>query len=315
MDHGDRLGQPLRRAGHQQGRPDGPVQIEIAVARGDLQIGERLAAQSRHGAPAPVRPAAVAADDEGHRLVGPRQAGDEAVARRLHVDREVEPVRGRHRVEQQPHPVAAREAGRRDRARIERHQRAAVGDLRPPVQRDQVAPPGNCRVDRQPPDMEAGDVERDVGQQGRVRVAGPQRQVAGHPRLRDVQLAHVDPAAEQIGQRPVIERRRRRGRERALRVAELDVAQRQLAVDRAVDPLDMDPEAGRGLGRVDPVDDPAMAGIGVQPEQEARNGRDQNPQDDRHPFGDPPPQGTLAEDHDGLGRHFAGHQKACPIET
>ncbi len=179
--------------------------------------------------------------------------------------------------------------------------------------------PGDRRIDRQPPDMQPGNVERDVRQKRRIGIARPKREIAGEPRLRDVELAHVDPPAEQIGERPVVERRHRCGRERALRIGEGDVAQRQPAVDRALDPFDVDLQPRRRLGRVDPVDDEAVARFGVQPEQEGEGGRDQHREHDRRPFGDPPPQRPPADDHDGLGGGGAGgfgrHQKACPIET
>ena len=127
IDQGGRADQPLDRTLNQQAGPDRALDGEGAVTAIDGEIGEGLTAE--HGArpAAPVGPVAPALEQGDDGPVDAEQTGDEAIAGRPHRQAEVEPIGGRHRVEPQPQPVAAGEAGRGrarpDRARSRRGRR------------------------------------------------------------------------------------------------------------------------------------------------------------------------------------------------
>ena len=159
----------------------------------------RSASPGRRASPGPAlpaRPVAPAGDARGDRLVGADQAGDEAVARPARRQGDVEPVLLRHRVEVEDQPVAAGEARRGEGARVEADLGAAVGDLDPAVEAEQVPPPGHRRIDQQPADAQVADVDVDVGQQRRIGIAGAQRGQPAQPRLGNVELADVDMVAK-----------------------------------------------------------------------------------------------------------------------
>ena len=186
----ERLGEPLGRAGEDQAGADRPVDGEGAVAPGDGEIGERLAAERRAGPALPARPGAAAVDS-ARRPAGRCRSG------RRRSRRPGRAGRGRCRAGSPPAPRRARAAaGRRRRgpARatvpgVERHLGAAVGDLDPAVERRADA------AARSPPDRSAAgrSWSRPMsmsmsGSSGAFGIAG--RAAAGsaaQPRLGDVE--------------------------------------------------------------------------------------------------------------------------------
>ena len=169
---------------------------------------------------------------------------------------------------------------------------------------------GNRRLQDQPADVEPADVEQDVGNERSVGIHRAQRRQAGKRRLRYPQRVDVDVAAAHVGHEVVVDLRLRHGEECALRVGEGQAAEGDVAPDIAVDPLDVDLEAGRELKIVDPLDDEAPAGIAVQPDQEAGHRDDDEAQDDREPLGDPHRRIAAPDDHHLIGGRGGGHLTA-----
>jgi hypothetical protein len=147
-----------------------------------------------------------------------------------------------------------------------------------------VAVAGDARVHRDPADLEASDVDVDVGQQRRVRVAGFELGQAHQPGARDLDRLDVDMVAE-IGQRPVVERRFRRDEECALGILQGEAVKLELAEQRALDPLHVDVEARRHFHVVDLPHDIAMPERRVQPDEEGPHHRHEHEEADARPLG------------------------------
>ena len=233
-----------------------------------------------------------------------------------HREAEVEPVVRRHRVEPQPQPVAAGKARRGERGRASSAELgAAVGDPDPAVDRQQVAPPGDRRIDQQPADAQPADVDVDVGEQRRVGIAGAKRGKPVQPRLGDVERADVDMVAE-VGEaadsraRPSGARKKMPWGSRASRSCRVSSPNTEPSIRPT-----SDLEARGRLEGVDLADDVAAARIGVQPDQE---GADQQQRRASRPM--PVHLATVSAGWRRrtttiVGGRLGRHQKACPIET
>ena len=154
----------------------GPCDGEGAVAAGHGEVGEPWPPSGAGRGPASSPSRRGRRPARRDRPVGADQAGDEAVARAA-----ARAGRCRAGSPRAPRRGSAR-GGRRRRspargwcAAIEARLGAAVGDLDPAVEREQMPPPGHRRIDQQPADPEPADVDVDIGQQRRIGIAGAKR--------------------------------------------------------------------------------------------------------------------------------------------
>ena len=322
VDHCQRRHQPLRLAGEDEVEAHRPGDRVGPLARLHGYVGEGLASHRGAEAAVPRIPAAAPFEMGVDRPVEPRDAGEEAIGRPACEEGQVEPVLGGHRIDAHDQPVAPRRARGADGAEIEADLGAAVVDPDPALDRHHVRPSAHRRIDDELAEMEAPNVDVDIGKQGRVGIAGVEDRQPHQPRPRDVQLLDVDMIAE-IGEGPVVDARDRRVEEGAARIPQGQVVDGEVAEDRAFDPANVDIEAGGGLELVDLADDEAAARIGVQPDQEGADQDDDDADRDAEPLGDAARHGALApaaprrlddvRPRGGRGR-FARHQKACPID-
>ena len=109
----------------------------------------------------------------------------------------------------------------------------------------------------EPANREAPDVDV-VFRQQRPGLARSQHRQPGQRRIVARQQIDRQPV-EQPARRPPVERDLRRGEEQAARVIEPEAAELRAAVERAVDPVDRDAQAGGRPQRSDAVDQEAMA--------------------------------------------------------
>lgn len=92
-----------------------------------------------------------------------------------------------------------------------------------------------------------------------------------------------------------------------------------VAIDRSLDQADLDPHARFHLERGDLLDEEALARLGIEEQQQARDQHHQPDDQAGQADGDLLPQRAALADHHGLGRFGRGergifrHQKACPI--
>ena len=160
-----RAGQPGCGPGQQSRRLEHAVERELAVARRQRQVGERLATQTPAQLALPDLPAAVAPDAEVERCGQTRHRGDCPAARRGDHRVEVEDIAVGFRIELDPHPVAAPAAERR---RGEVDQRATGADVGAAADGDDPPHAADRRFEDQPVDPQPPDGDVDVGQDALV---------------------------------------------------------------------------------------------------------------------------------------------------
>ena len=147
--------------------------------------------------------------------------------------------------------------------------------------------------------LQLANVDIQIGQQ-RVAPVG-QYAECGHPRNVErgrTQRGNVYAAGE-IRQRVPIKPDFRRTGKAALGIAELDIAQDGIAVNRALNFPDTDIEAIFHFDRSNLPRDKIPSGLGIQPHIAAGDNQQQQCNDRPRPYGNAPPH----------------HQNACPIDT
>ena len=316
VDHHPARGQPLDRAGHVQARMSQAANRESAVGGAQVEIRKALPADRRQPLAAPRFPVAIAVDPDRERRFHPAHRRRDAVAGRVQRDLDRQLVVGGHRVERQPQLIAPGDPRPAQRIGIGDQLRTAAGDMRGAVDPDQVRVAGHRLRQHQPVHLQPVDINVDVGQDRRVRIAGLER---GRTRHRDEWRLHriqVDMVPQELERVPVDRGGRRREKD-PVRVADAQVDQFHPAVDRPLDPPDLDVESAFGRIAREPRDDETMPRRGVetdidqyQQRQDAEQG-DPDPADDRLPD-------RLSHDHDRrrrvIGDGCLHHQNACPID-
>ena len=308
--------QPLDRAFEIEAGSGEAVHLETAVTRDERQIGELAAAQRGIQPAAPVGPGAAPAERGDERRLQPAERGDDAAGgrRQPRVDRQ--PIVVGHRIQAHAQPIPARNAGRAHGSGIDRQLGAPIGDMGRPVDADDVALPGHRRLQHEPVDPQAIDVDVQIGQQRRVRIGRLRDQlgIAAHRDEPAGEALHVDVIVDER-ERPPVHVEPRRIEEDALGIADAQVGQHHAAVERTVDPADADVQPAGRLVVADLVGDEATARIGVDPEQHDQHQRHQRKKRDADPAQDAEPQRPMHDDgRVGGGKRLVRHQKACPIE-
>ena len=325
-----RRGRPFEQPRHARR----PAHLERAVVSGDAQARELAARKIGIEPSGPAIPCPLARDLDAQGFGKPSQRRDHAVAGSIQIERDVEAIVVRHRIEFERDPIAARPALPRDRRCVERDLRAPVRDIRPAADRGDAAFPADRRFGDEIVDPEFADVDIVIRQQRIVarRCFGEFGQALQSDARRD-QRADVDMAAQEFERSP-IDAHFGRGQEHALRVGDGDVVQDHLAIERAFDAPDIDLHAVLEFEPGDLVGDEALARPGIEPEDQRADQQDDAAQYDRGPFRDFATDMTLAMrrfrrfvrlsrflDRDGFGsallfdRSIVSHQNACPIET
>ena len=278
------------------------------------------AGQIEPGGAGPARPAAVAAELEPERPPRSQQGADDAVFGRVDAGVEIEAVAVGLGVEPKREALAAALHGQ-----IDGEQCAPAPQLALGVEAADPLAPGDPRPEPELPNVEPAEMNVVIGQDG-LRLGGriEPRRPAQDDEIR-IDLVEGQ-GAEHIIDRPPIHVDPRRLGEQAVGIVDPDVDQPGAPVDRAVDPADLDPEARRGSHRRDPVDDEAVAGLGVEkgqeggePEREDQRDGDERLGDPRQPDASPrpDPRGRLLLRRRGRRiEDRVGHiQKAWPSET
>ncbi len=244
---------------------------------GDLQRRQIVRAEIGRDCTQPVAPTALAGNRGAERPIEMQEVDDHPALGRLNMAVEVEAVPIGHRIEAELDVVAL----------VRRGQgldlRPAPEDMgRPGHAQDARVGTGNAGAQRNAVELQVGKIDLQVGQQGlvgrgRLRRAWGQLGQARHGDQRRGQVAHIDMLVE-IFERAPVEMDLRRGDEDALRVADRDIVDGHVAVDRSVDPADMDADAGRQGLAVDQIDQPGPARRGIdavdgQPGQDQQTGQ------------------------------------------
>jgi hypothetical protein len=179
-----------------------------------------------------------------------------------------------------------------------------------------VAAARNRLAEHEPFDIERTDANVEVGQD---RFFGLRRLECRKPpqgRARYRQPVDVEPVRGQVQQRRPVELGGRSAKEQSLGIVQPHVVQHRLAVQRPVDPADLDFQAGRGRHLLDPVDQRAMPRIGIDRHERDRRQRHQRDDDAEQPGkqrAQPP-----AASHGGrrlVAIRTCRHQNAWPSET
>ena len=296
----------------------------MAILGRDADVGELPLPQRRERATLPRLPASAPVDARGQRRLQRRHRGHHAADGCRQFGVHVEHVAIGDRIQRQPQAVATGDPRPAQRRGVRHQLRAAIGDMHCAIDTQHMRLARHRLRQHQPADVQPVHIDIQVGQQRRVGVA--RRRLQFRPaRERDEigrQPPHVDMVAGE-GERPPVDVEPRAGEEHALGIGDAHVAQHHLAVERPVDPPDLDVEAGGGRITADTVGDEAAAGIGIDPQHDDTDQHDEREDRDQQPLQDALPQRALhSHDLGGFGdgrfggRHgrVVAHQYACPIE-
>ena len=302
-------GQPLDRPGQIQAGPRGSAHLDMPGARGDAEIGELSAAQRRQRAAVPSGPAALAADRDVERRGEAAHRRDDAADRRAQPCVDVELVVVRHRVEHEMQCVAARDVGGAQRGGVDGQLRAPVGDVCLAVDADDMLLARHRRGDDEAADVQLADVDIEIGQRRCVGIDRRGRRRQRGTALERHQLGRQVPDVDMVadeGEGAPVDRQPWRGQEHALGVRHAHVGQRHAAIERAIDPPDLDVEPRRGGVAAKLIGYEAPPRIGVDAQH------DEQQQDQDRGDGDPQPaQEAQPERARGQRLHgVIGHQNA-----
>ena len=275
--------------------------MKHAVLRRQLQVAQRRAAEFGDEAAPPQRPAALAVEIEAERLAEAQQPVRRAVLRRQGVRFEVELVGVRHGVEAQGQPVAL------VAERLQRRLRAPAQDMRRAAEAQRVGLARHRRVEDERADLHAVQVDAQVGQDRAGlfrRLRRIEDGLAQHLDARRVEVADVDMFV-QIAERAPVKIDDGRLDEHALRVHHAQAVDGHLAVQRAVDAVDLELQAGIELDPGGELHQQAAARRGVERGQK-RGQQQQNRRRDRRRAPEDAAPADVAQAEPGLARQGFG---------
>ena len=309
---GQRRRQQLRRDAGQQRAGHGLAGGgEAAGFAGQGNIGDRLAAQLRIKAAAPVGPGAITGQPGFERCRQAEKGDDGAAIGGDDQAIDLELVGIGLGIEMQAQRVAAALGGFAERQRGQIDERPALADVELAADAENAALAGHGGFEHQPIDAEAGDGEIEIGEEGfgrrRVELGQPQKlQFGGRQPL----------GGEGLGgeiERSPIDIDARHPREHALGVGEFKAVNGGDAEDRAIDTIGADAEADFGFDARQLLDEEGAASVAIEPAQRAigeRGKRQHHQHDGRQHAGDAGSRREARAACWGFGSCVVGHQKA-----
>ena len=229
-------GRPFEQARHARR----PADLERPVIAGDAKARQFAACEVRIDPSGPAVPRALPRDLDCQRFGQTRQRRDDAIARRIQIERHVEAIVVRHRIQFERDPIATRAVFPCQRSGIQRHLRAAIGDVGLARDRSDSSLAADRRLGDEIRDPKRADIDIVIRQQRIVARRGFGkfgRALQGH--ALGGQGPDIDMAAQEFERSPV-DPHFGRGQEHTLRVGHGDIVEDHLAIEGSFDAPDID---------------------------------------------------------------------------
>ncbi len=251
------------------------LDVEDAVARRNGQAQQVVFAEIGRRLPLPEAPAALAVDVGRHRFVDMGERGDHAGLRGNQIGLDIEPVLVGRGIEQDVQPVALVAAGLGGDVEL------LVQDMGGAVEIEIIGGAEDRLIELDQVELDAADVDLQVWKQGTglfLVLGRVELRLAQHLDLGAGQVDNIDMFAE-IAERMPVEMDQVALQEDALGVVEFQAVDGHVAVERAVEAVDADLEAGIELQAGGVLDQDAPADGCVEAGQEDAD-NDENGDDD-----------------------------------
>ena len=323
----DHLAQRLRRqAGNVIAGPHLAGNLVAAGLRVKLGRHQRLPAALHHQRAIPVLPGAITQHANGKVILRPGQAGQEAPGRRAVVDVDIEHVAVRLRIDQHGEAIFPAKAA------IRIQQDTAVANIGLRLQANYTLFAQHAFGDAQVDDIQPVHPDVEVRQGGRVGIAGIKLRHGEQGAAIHVQLPDIEAGEEEFQRAPVEINLGQYEKQRVVRIAQAHIVERRFGKDVALNPPDLDREAGSRGDFGNTVHDVITARLGIDEYHRAHDKRGDQQEQAERAAPKPAPLALARRigphsgfsfggfDHGALFRrgvvHYGlfGHQKAWPSE-